>query len=105
VSEARSLFDLAAELLEQHSRLDRLEARGALRLALRDAGLSAEALGRREIDAVVRKLMPERLAKMGVRDGTSTCERVLGELARAAAQTGRAPEADRDRIFRHLGGD
>jgi len=105
VSEARSLFDLAAELLEQHSRLDRLEARGALRLALRDAGLRAEALGRREIDAVVRELMPERLARMGVGDAAATCERVLGELARVAEQTGSAPEADRDRIFRRLGGD
>ncbi len=101
----RNLFELAADLLERHSALDRLEARGALRLALKDAGLRAEALGSREIAAVLQKLMPERLAKMGVSEGASLCERVLGEIARIAARTGSAPEADRDRIFRRLGGD
>jgi hypothetical protein len=101
----RNLFELAADLLERHSELDRLEARGALRLALKDAGLRAEALSSRELDAVLQKLMPERLAKMGVDDGPAVCERVLGEIARAAARVGSTPEADRDRIFRRLGGD
>jgi hypothetical protein len=105
LSVERNLFELAADLLERHSALDRLEARGALRLALKDAGLRAEALGSREIAAVLQKLMPERLAKMGVSEGASLCERVLGEIARIAARTGSAPEADRDRIFRRLGGD
>jgi hypothetical protein len=105
VSVERSLFELAADLLERHSALDRLEARGALRLALKDAGLRAEALGSREITAVLQKLMPERLAKMGVTDGASVCERALREIARIAAQADSAPEADRDRIFRRLGGD
>jgi hypothetical protein len=49
--------------------------------------------------------MPERLAKMGVTDGASVCERALREIARIAAQADSAPEADRDRIFRRLGGD
>jgi hypothetical protein len=101
----RNLFELAADLLERHSRLDRLEARGALRLALKDAGLRSDALGSREITAVLQKLMPERLAKMGVSDGASVCERTLGEIARAGARAGAAPETDRDRIFRRLGGD
>jgi hypothetical protein len=101
----RSLFELAADLLERHSGLPRLEARGALRLALKDAGLRAEALGSREIEAVLKQLMPERLAKMGVGDGVSVCGRVLGEIARPAARVGSTPEADRDRIFRRLGGD
>ena len=101
----RSLFELAADLIERNSELDRLEARGALRLALRDAGLRADALGRREIDAVLEKLMPERLAKMGVADAAAVCARVRSEIARSATQAGPAPEADRDRIFRRLGGD
>jgi hypothetical protein len=105
LSEERNLFERVADLLERHSELDRLEARGALRLALKDAGLRAETLGRREIEAVLQRLMPERLAKMGVTDGTSVCERALGEIARSAAPAGAAPEADRDRIFRRLGGD
>jgi hypothetical protein len=105
VSVERNLFELTADLLERHTGLDRLEARGALRLALKDAGLHSEALGRREIDAVLRKLMPERLARMGVPDAASVCERALGEIARAAARAGSAPDANRDRIFRRLGGD
>jgi len=105
MSVERSLFELTADLLERHTELDRLEARGALRLALKDAGLRSEALGRREIDAVLRKLMPERLARMGVPDAASVCERALSQIARAAARTGSAPETDRDRIFRRLGDD
>lgn len=101
----RSLFELAADLLERHSQLDRLESRGALRLALRDAGLRADTLVRREIDAVLEKLMPERLAKMGVSDARSVSARMRGEIARAAAAGGPGPDVDRDRIFRRLGGD
>ena len=102
---APNLFELAAELLERHSGLDRLESRGALRLALKDAGLRAEALGSREIDAVLERLMPERLTKMGVDDAASLCERLRAEIARSAGTTRPTRDADRDRIFRRLGGD
>ena len=42
-----ALFDFAADQLEQHTGLSRLEARGTLRIALKDAGLFGYFSGRR----------------------------------------------------------
>jgi hypothetical protein len=41
---AADLFDFVAEQLEHHTSLDRLEARGTLRLALKEAGLDPQSI-------------------------------------------------------------
>ena len=55
---ASGLFDVAAESLEAHSVLDRLEARGTLRLALKAGGLDAESLTVKQLDVVLERVLP-----------------------------------------------
>jgi hypothetical protein len=102
---ATELFDLAADLLERHTDLDRLEARGTLRIALKSAGLDVGALTAQQLSVVFEKILPGELELRGVNDAAATCGAVAKEVASsplAAAQDGASGV---DEIFRRLGGD
>ena len=103
---AADLFDVAASALEQHSSLDRLEARGTLRIALKSAGLAANALTLDQLAVVLERLLPGELSTRGVEDGASVCAAVLSSVKDSAA-TAVAPNGAGgvDEIFRRLGGD
>ncbi len=75
---ACQLFDFAAERLEHHSALDRLEARGTLRIALKEAGLHPERVTPGQLCVVLAKVMPSALTDM-------------------------PPSSDPDEVFRRLG--
>ena len=47
-----SLFDLAAQKLEQHTGFSQLEARGTLRIAVKSAGLDPRSLTLAELRVV-----------------------------------------------------
>lgn len=102
---ANMLFDLASEQLENHTTFDRLEARGALRIALKTAGLEPGSLTLEELAAVFDKLMPTELEKCGLDDADALAKRVLEGIQRSAATSGHVPEASVDATFRRLGGD
>ena len=98
------LFDHAAEQLERHTNLDRLEARGTLRLAIKQAGLDAKGLTLQQLDAVFEKVMPNELEARGIDAATTTCCTVMAEIRRTAASTDTASKGSVDDIFRRLGG-
>ncbi len=86
-----TLFDLAAERLEHHTGLDRLAARGTLRLALKTAGLEPNHLTGTRLRVVFEKVMPGELDSRGVSDVPDVCAAVLADLDRvggAAADAG-----------------
>lgn len=72
-----TLFELGAELLEQHSPLDRLEARGTLRIALKASGLDAKSVALAQLRVVFEKVMPAELEKRGVADAAAVCATVI----------------------------
>jgi hypothetical protein len=102
---ADTLFDVSAEILERHTRFNRLEARGTLRLALKAAGLELESVTAEQMQVVFEKLMPGELQKRDVNDATVVCAAVAKEIASVRV----APEADDsddlDSVFGRLGGD
>jgi hypothetical protein len=100
-----ALFDFAAEKLEQHTGFSRLEARGTLRIALKDAGLDARSVTAAQLSVVFEKVMPLELGKRGVKDATEACSAVIGELANAPASATDEASSDLDGIFRRLGGN
>jgi hypothetical protein len=102
---AAELFDLAAELLESRSGLDRLESRGTLRLTLKSAGLDANSITPAQLRVVLEKLMPGELEKRGVDDAGATSKSVWEEIERSAAANRSSPAASLDETFRRLGGD
>jgi hypothetical protein len=99
---AVDLFDFAAERLEHHASLDRLEARGTLRLALKAAGLEPRKLTGAQLQVVFEKLMPGELDSRGVSDVPDVCTAVLADLANAGGDAEGANAANPDEIFRRL---
>jgi len=94
------LFDRLATTLEERTELSRLEARGTLRLALKNAGLEPEKLTPSYAEALVKKILPRELESRGVPDVPGVCDAV----PRAAQQAGAAADAHRpEALFERLG--
>jgi len=100
-----TIFDVAAERLEAHSDLDKLEARGTLRIALRTAGLDANALSIAQLEVVMDKIMPGELERRGVWKPESVCSAVMADVKQRAGDAKDAPETGPESVFRRLGSD
>jgi hypothetical protein len=95
-------FALVCEVLERDTSLDRLEARGTVRLALKAAGLDARDVAPDQMVVVVTKLLPRELESRGVADGDGVCVALGAKLAQMETTpgAGETPEA----VFARLGG-
>jgi len=94
-------FDKACSLLEEETDLSRLEARGTIRLALKQSGLSPASVVASELSVVVREILPKELDSRGVQDAEQVCVRLQAGLARIGdAPRGETPES----VFSRLGG-
>ncbi len=94
-------FDFVCGELERETSLDRLEARGTVRLALKQAGLEARSVTPDQIGVVVEKLLPTELEARGIENGAGLCGRIRTGLAGVSAgDTGETPDA----VFQRLGG-
>jgi hypothetical protein len=91
-----TLFDWVSSAVEAETSLSRLEARGSLRLALKDAGLTPERATRHEIEVVLKAVAPKHLHACSVRDAEAVCGRILTALRTAivleASSGGESPE-------------
>jgi len=99
-------FEWLCSELEQASALDRLEARGTVRLALKQAGLDARSVTPGQMGVVVEKVLPAELDSRGVADSGAICSGLLPglkSLAQQGAGDGGAA-AMPDEVFRRLGG-
>ena len=92
-----TLFDFAADRLEHHTGLDRLEARGTLRIALKSAGLEPKNVTGAQMRVVFEQVMPGELDSRGVVDIQVVCAAVIADLADDSA-------ARPDEIFNRLAG-
>jgi len=102
---AAVLFDIAAEKLGESSEMDRLAARGTLRLALKQAGLDVQTLTVPQLRAVFEKLMPKELEARGVPDAAATCKAVMNHIASTASTADLQASSSPDEIFKRLGGN
>ena len=98
-------FEWLCEALEAHSSLERLEARGTVRIALKEAGLEARTVTSSELAVVVRKILPRELHQRGVTDESALCERFAAGLRNLEQGSGRPAQDTPDAIFRRLGGE
>jgi hypothetical protein len=74
-------FERMCEQLENRTPLNRLEARGTIRLVLREAGLGAKTVNARQAVALVEKLLPEMLEARGIDQTDSVCTAMKRALA------------------------
>ena len=97
-------FDWLCSQLEEQTSLDRLEARGTVRLALRAAGLDARSVTADQMGVVIEKVMKDELGARGVENIDGVCSSLSSGLAAAArgfeAGAGDTPDA----VFSRLGG-
>ncbi len=61
-----SAFEWLCTALEESTTLERLEARGTVRIALKEAGLEPRTVTPGELRVVVQKIMPRELRNRGV---------------------------------------
>jgi hypothetical protein len=97
-----TLFDFAAERLEHHASLDRLEARGTLRIALKSAGLAPNNLTGAQLQVVFEQVMPGELDSRGVSDIRDVCAAVIADLGSTGGAAAGAGATSPDEIFRRL---
>lgn len=95
-------FEWLCEAIEAGTSLERLEARGTVRIALKEAGLEAGTATPDELAVVVAKVLPRELRQRGVADEAALCSRLTAGLRTLAPA---APATDTpDAVFRRLGG-
>ena len=94
-------FQYVCEDLENRTPLDRLAARGTVRLALKEAGLDPGSVTPVQMAVVLRQVMPRELQSRGVGDAEKVCDAI-----RAGVQTlpAEASTDSPDAVFARLGG-
>ena len=94
-------FEAASACLEQSSSLTNLEARGTIRLALKEAGFEAKTATARVLTAVVQRVLPAELRSRRIADPDAICARIALALAGLASE----PDAETaEAVFERLGG-
>jgi hypothetical protein len=74
-------FEIAAAELERLTPLERIEARGTLRLALKEVGLDGRSATGAQLRAVVERLLPRELEVRGVPNAQDVCAQLKDALA------------------------
>ncbi len=97
-------FEWVAARLERETELGRLEARGTVRLALKQAGLEARSVSAWQMQVVLRRVLPEELRRRGVADAGRLCEQLAAGLPAGEPDGEEERPATPESIFRRLGG-
>jgi len=98
VADSRA-FEFVCGELERRTQLSRLEARGTVRLALKDAGLDAATVRVREMLVVLKRLLPAALESRGIASAEALC----GEISAGVAGVQDDAAADTpDAVFKRL---
>lgn len=97
-------FEWLCEAIEAGTSLERLEARGTVRIALKQAGLEARSATAAELAVVVAKILPRELRQRGVANEAAVCERLTAGLRTLDVGRQAVPDTP-DAIFRRLGGE
>ena len=94
------VFDFTADFIEQNTALERLGARGAVRLALKQAFLTAQTVTQCEMKLVVERLLTDQLQRQGVENAETLCHSLLPRLKEHSFGSS-APDSPDD-IFNRL---
>lgn len=96
-----SAFKMVSGEIERRTALDRLQSRGTLRIALRQAGLQPKSVSPAEMAVVLERILPGELESRGVADPEALCAALATALDALEAD----PRAESpDDVFARLGG-
>ena len=96
-------FEWVCNELEQRTSLDRLEARGTVRLALKQAGLEPRSVTTEQMKVVLEKVLPSELDSRGVEEHAAVCAALASGVESVASDAAPSPDSP-DEVFRRLGG-
>ena len=99
---AASIFELVAEELERRTDLAKLEARGTVRLALKEAGLDARTVTAEQMIVMLQKVMPGEMRSRGVEQPEQICEAIVTTLKSSHDGSGGSEAESPEAIFRRL---
>jgi hypothetical protein len=95
-------FEWVCAELERLTFLDTLEARGTVRISLKEAGLDARSASPRQLSVVVGRILGRELRVRGIENADEVCDALALGLASqgSAPSLGESPEE----VFKRLGG-
>lgn len=102
MSDESPVFERVADELEVMSRMSRLEARGTLRIALKDAGLVPKTVNAKAMLVVLERILPALLNRRGIHGASEVCRalcQVVRSLTSETAYDGETPE----KVFARIG--
>ena len=100
---AKTLFEFISEKLEEVTSLDKLEARGTLRLGLKAAGLDPRNVTLPQMEVMLQNVLPGELSTRGVSQSQGVCEGLVRALAAFSASDIEANTESPEDVFSRLG--
>jgi hypothetical protein len=100
---AETLFEFVSAKLEETTDLDKLEARGTVRLGLKAAGLDPRNVSVQQMEVMLQKVLPGELSTRGVGQPQSVCEGLMSALAGYSTGGGEADAESPEDVFSRLG--
>lgn len=98
-----SEFDLICEKLEALTSFNRLEARGTLRIALKESGLDVKTLRADQLGVVLERVLPQHLRDRGVEEPERICQRLIDAIPRVSLEDSTGTADSPEAIFERLG--
>jgi hypothetical protein len=98
---AESVFDFVADELERRTDLEKLEARGTVRLALKAAGFNPREVTSEQMAVVLEQIMPDELTPRGIDAAQPLCAE-LARLVKEFQPEGEVPGTSPEDVFRRL---
>ena len=95
-------FEWVCKELDRETNLSELEARGTVRIALRNAGLEAAAVTRAQIAVVVKQVLPRELVARAIDDAEMICEKIGRALKESTFTEEGSAESSPEDVFRRL---
>jgi hypothetical protein len=103
LSVASNLFDFVAEQIESGTSLDRLAARGTLRIVCKMAGLEPKTVTSAQLQVIFDRVLPGELENRGVAEPVEVC-RSLAEKVAGVPEDQWDQSGGVDEIFKRLAG-
>ena len=99
-----TIFDFVAEEIERQTELAKLEARGTVRLALKEAGFNASGITTEQMAVVLERVMPSELAARGVENAESICSSLATSIKEFKDAVEEHGSASPESVFARLAG-
>ena len=74
------VFEFASEMLERETFFDRLQARGTVRLALRQLGIQARSVTTAQMVTLIDEQLAGELESRGVEGAAAVCQRLRAKV-------------------------